>query len=758
MMNGHTGKLQGKQRLVKILLLVLSLLALFNSTLFALQETKPKHVLVLASHRPTSPIAYQWSWGILSVLEPGPPHGIKVDIEYLDMGRFNDDHYVRLLLDVYRYKYSKLKPDLIITTFNAALDMMLRYGAELFPGVPIVFSDVERSFLESRSMGPNTTGVLAYSTYKETLNLALNLHPDTRRVTVVSGAGISGGVRLKTAREVFKGYEDRVDFTYLVGLPMKGFLEKVTNLPGQTLVIYLPVLVDGAGKKFDAIEPLTLISQASSAPVYSCWEICLGHGVVGGYLNSHEMMGKAVAELGLRILKGETPAAIDPVQEPKFQYMFDWRQLKRWSIDENRLPPGSIVRFKEFTVWDQYRGPIIGVIALIVFQALIISYLLHQRQIRRRSEEKVMQTEQKYRTVADYTYDWEYWQNPDGSLQYVSPSCDRISGYSVQDFMDNPSLFQDIIVPEDRKVWDEHGCSVRNGMKSEGIQFRIQRPDGEIRWIEHVCQTIYDQEGNNEGVRASNRDITERESYKSETTRLQSELAHMDRVVTIGALTSALAHEINQPLAAMRSYAQAALRFLNSDHPDYVNVRKALHGIVDDNKRAAAVINQLRNLVKKETATGEKLDINSAINDVIGLIHSEIVLRNVSIRLDLHPIVPVVYGDSIQIQQVLINLLTNALDALDGQPSEARTITISTRTENSNDIIISISDSGEGIPPDKIQAIFAPFHTTKPKGLGLGLSICKTIIEAHGGKIWADNNPEGGVIFSLILPTGSQSK
>jgi C4-dicarboxylate-specific signal transduction histidine kinase len=121
----------------------------------------------------------------------------------------------------------------------------------------------------------------------------------------------------------------------------------------------------------------------------------------------------------------------------------------------------------------------------------------------------------------------------------------------------------------------------------------------------------------------------------------------MDRVVTIGALTSALAHEINQPLAAMRSYAQAALRFLNSDHPDYVNVRKALHGIVDDNKRAAAVINQLRNLVKKETATGEKLDINSAINDVIGLIHSEIVLRNVSIRLDLHPIVPVVYGDSI---------------------------------------------------------------------------------------------------------------
>jgi C4-dicarboxylate-specific signal transduction histidine kinase len=295
-------------------------------------------------------------------------------------------------------------------------------------------------------------------------------------------------------------------------------------------------------------------------------------------------------------------------------------------------------------------------------------------------------------------------------------------------------------------------------MKSQEIQFRIQRPDGEIRWIEHACQPVFDRQENNQGVRASNRDITEREFYRSETHQLQSELSHMDRIVTVSALTSALAHEINQPLAAMRSYAQAALRFMDKDKPEYDSVRKALHGIVDDNKRAAAVINQLRNLVKKETATWETLDINSIINDVISLINSEIVLRNASIRLDLHPIVPVVYGDSIQIQQVLINLLTNALDALDDQPVEARTITIFTRPENSDRTVVSVSDTGRGIPPDKIQAIFDPFHTTKPKGIGLGLSICKTIIEAHGGKIWADNNPEGGAIFSLILLTGSQSK
>ena len=227
----------------------------------------------------------------------------------------------------------------------------------------------------------------------------------------------------------------------------------------------------------------------------------------------------------------------------------------------------------------------------------------------------------------------------------------------------------------------------------------------------------------------------------------------MDRIVTISALTSALAHEINQPLAAMRSYAQAALRFMDKDQPEYDSVRKALQGIVADNKRAAAVVNRLRDLVKKGKAHREMLDINSIINDVIGLINSEIVLRNASITLDLHPIVPVVHGDSIQIQQVLLNLLTNALDALDNQPFEARTIAVSTRPENSNGAIISISDSGGGIPADKIQAIFAPFHTTKPRGVGLGLAICKSIIEAHGGKIWAANNPEGGAIFSFILPS-----
>ncbi len=384
--------------------------------------------------------------------------------------------------------------------------------------------------------------------------------------------------------------------------------------------------------------------------------------------------------------------------------------------------------------------------------------LLREMEERELTDEKLRLAERKYRTIANYTYDWEYWVHVDGSFNYVSRSCKRISGYTAQDFINKPSLFREIIVPEDRGIWDQHYSDSRAELDGGELQFRIQRQDGEIRWIEHVCQSVFDDQGNYQGVRGSNRDITQRQFYKTKTDQLQSELAHMDRIVSINALASALAHEINQPLAAMRSYAQAALRFMDRDQPEYNSVRKALQGIVADNKRAAAVINRLRTLAKKGAMRWEPIEINSIIKDVMSLVSSEIILRNASITLDIHPSVPVVQGDSIQIQQVLINLLTNALDATDGQPIDVRTITISTEFENSTGIIVSISDSGEGIALDTFETLFSPFHTTKSTGMGLGLSVCKSIIEAHGGKIWAENKPDGGAIFSITLPVGRQVK
>ncbi len=716
------------------------------------QQTEPKRVLVLFSFRPTLPVASEWDRSIRSVFRANTSHRIEIHIEHLDLTHFEENRHIQLLLDVYRYKYSKQKPDLIIPVFNSAVDLVLKHGPDLFPGVPIVFGGIEDEFIENLSLGPNITGYLRDNDYTATLELALQLHPNTRQVVVFAGADPVGRKWSKTARKAFQEYEDRFDFSYLIGLPMEVLFEKLANLPAQTVIMALPFLKDGSGKDFIFNDVLSQITTVANAPIYTFWDVCIGTGIVGGYLSSFEKEAKAVARLALRVLNGEDPADIPVTRAPMFSYMFDWRQLKRWSIPAHKLPPDSIVKFKELTVWNRYKAQIISAIALALFQALLISYLLYQRRIHRLTEEKLLQTEQKYRTVADYTYDWEYWQNYDGSLQYVSPSCERICGFTSQDFMKNPSLLQDIIVPDDKESWDEHRRSLKKETKSAGIQFRIRRQDGEIRWIEHACQPVYDDQGNPSGLRASNRDITERKNYETETLQLQSELAHIGMVSTIGTLTSALAHEINQPLAAMRSYAQAALRFLDADQPDYHNLRKALQGIVADNKRASSVINHLRSLIKKEKHRVESFDVNSLIERVVFLLNSEIILRNAEVKLNLHPNAPTFYGDSVQIQQVIINLLTNALDAIDNQPLGRRHIALFTKTEKPGDIIVSVSDSGGGIDPDKMGEIFNPFYTMKSHGMGLGLAICQSIIEMHGGQLDCENNPGGGATFSFTLP------
>lgn len=741
----------------KVLLTFLILLLFLNSPALGSQQSKRKKILVLFSFRPTLPVTSQWDKGIRSVLENQKAINPIINIEHVDLTHFGNEKHIELLCKLYRHKYSNPKPDLIIPVLNSSVDLMFKYGETLFPGVPIVFAGVESQFINSRKLRSNITGQLIDIDYEGTLELAVNLHKDTRNVVIVAGSGPVVQKWVANCQKAYKTYEKSYDFTFLTGLSMETLLERVEKLPPKTIVISLPVLVDGAGKEFVGNESLALISQASTAPIYTFWDASVGAGMVGGHVVSFEKEGNAVAELGLRVLKGEKPQNIPISQTNKFSYLFDWRQLKRWSIPEHSLPAGSMVMFKERSGWDQHKWKIIGVFLMVFLQTLAIFFLLYQRRARRQAEKEVMLAKQKYRTVADHTFDWEYWENPDGTLQYVSPSCKRISGHGNQAFMERPSLLQDLILPEDQKVWNTHTCGLQKGKKTEAIQFRIQRPDGKISWVEHVCQKVSDRLGNDQGVRSSNRDVTEREFYKTETRQLKAELAHMDRVVTISALTAALAHEINQPLTAMRSYAQAALRFMKMDPPEYPPVNKALQGIVADNKRASEVINRLRTLVKKGSTHWESIEMNSVIKEVLAFINSEIIIRNASITLDLRPDLPMIHGDSIQIQQVLINLVTNALDEMDNQPNGLPTITISTRPDNPKGVLVSVSDSGRGIPGDKKTLVFEPFHTTKTKGIGLGLAICKTIINSHGGEIWCDNNAKGGAIFSIILPADNRS-
>jgi len=741
-----------KTRFKEVCILSIMIVFCISVTSLQSQEKKEKSILILYSLSQSYPAVVQWDTGIRSEFNAHLDFKIKINTEYLDLSRYNEPDYIKKIRDVFDYKYGDDQPDLIITVLEQALDFVLSHRDTLFPEVPIILAGIETNSIKNRDLDKKTASVSQRSNaYKETLDLALSLHKDTHNAVIVAGEGYLEKMWLEAARETFQHYESLLNFTYLQGLSIPELQNEVENLPDNSLIFYFPVLEDKAGRKYVATEVLSSISKLSSRPIYSFWEVFLGYGIVGGYLENFQIQAQETARLGINILQGKWPENTSR-QIQSLEYIFDDRQLNRWSITESKLPAGSEIRFKEYSFLEKYFYRIVLISALVLGQSLIIGYLVIMRRRSRQIQEALKIAEQKYRTVADYTYDWEYWLNPDGSVHWISPSSKRISGYGSEEIINNPSLIYDMILPDDKKVWEDHHCSEVKKNERSKIKYRIQTAQGEIKWIEHTCQPVYDNNENNLGIRANNRDITERELYKSQTSALQSELTHMERVNTISTLSYSLAHEINQPLTSIRSYAQAALRFMNKGRSEEENIRKALLGIVADNKRATSIINQLRDLVKKEAVQIEEVDINSILKEVLNLINSEIIMKNTSIKLNLDPSVPDVNGDAIQLQQVLLNLITNSLDEMEECRTDHRVITISSRVENSTGLSISIVDSGSGIPEDKLEEIFQPFHSTKPKGLGLGLAISKLIIESHNGKIWAENNPGMGAKFVIFLP------
>jgi C4-dicarboxylate-specific signal transduction histidine kinase len=245
--------------------------------------------------------------------------------------------------------------------------------------------------------------------------------------------------------------------------------------------------------------------------------------------------------------------------------------------------------------------------------------------------------------------------------------------------------------------------------------------------------------------------VLERRRAEIEAFHARRELLRLERLSRMGELTASLAHELNQPLAAILSNAQAALRFLQSDKVNLEEFREILHDIIQDDHRAGNVIRSLRSMMKREEAERNPIILNSVLNDVTQFLHTESIFRNVHIDTEFDESLPPVLGDKIQLQQVALNLIVNAADAMSQNPPEHRKIILRTQVKDDR-IRVTIRDFGPGIDQGDLNRIFQPFFTTKRTGLGMGLAVSQTIVEAHGGYIWAENHPDGGAAFFIELP------
>ena len=295
--------------------------------------------------------------------------------------------------------------------------------------------------------------------------------------------------------------------------------------------------------------------------------------------------------------------------------------------------------------------------------------------------------------------------------------------------------------------------ALKGSVAAYEVEHRVRRPSGDWIWI-HTRGEVVERDATGRAARMAgvNEDITLRKLADEQAEQRRTELAHLSRVAMLGELSGALAHELNQPLTAILSNAQAAQRFLAAGAQNIGEVREILDDIVEDDKRAGAVIRGLRVLLKKEEVAHHRIDLNGIALDVLRLIRSDLLNRNVRWSTDLCSGLPAVLGDGIQLQQVLLNLVMNACDAVADNLGDDRRLEVRTARGEDGSVIASVSDRGRGIPPQDLERIFEPFVTTKSNGMGLGLSVCRTIVDAHGGRIWAVNNAASGVTVSVALP------
>jgi C4-dicarboxylate-specific signal transduction histidine kinase len=315
----------------------------------------------------------------------------------------------------------------------------------------------------------------------------------------------------------------------------------------------------------------------------------------------------------------------------------------------------------------------------------------------------------------------------------------------------------DAIHPDDRHA---ARVAIRLAAFSDHVidaEFRIVRRDGQVHWIRARARADRNERGQKVKISGSFTDITSQKAAESEVVQQRNDLAHLMRVSTLGELSGSIAHELTQPLTAILSNAQAARLLMAEDEPDFAEVTAALDDIISETNRAGDVIQHLRKMLKKGEVKLEPVDFNELIASTLQLLNSELVARRIKCYCELAKTLPPMSGDPVQLQQVLLNLILNAVEAMNEVSFSRRMVAIRTEAIEGGRISIGISDRGTGLMPAHEERIFQPFFTTKERGLGLGLAICSSIIKLHGGTLNLQNNPKEGATATLVIP-GEQSR
>jgi two-component system sensor kinase FixL len=374
--------------------------------------------------------------------------------------------------------------------------------------------------------------------------------------------------------------------------------------------------------------------------------------------------------------------------------------------------------------------------------------------LRKLADERLRRNESELRLAQEIANLGNYVVHLDQSgPEHLSPQLLSILGIgATEESLPLTALLERRVHPADRDELDEAFRGLDSPENSFNCEYRIVLEDGSTRQLHHIAQVTRDAQGTALKHSGTIHDVTDRRATEDEARQLQERLTHFSRLSTMGEMAAGLAHEINQPLTAIATYAQACLRFMRAPNRDDADVFQALEQINAQALRAGEVIRRLRNFVKNREVKREPVDCNRLLDDLRTLAETDARLHNVRLRIDAQPSLPTVYADPIQLQQVVLNLVRNAIDAMAEAPASRREVLLSTRQLPEGEIEIIVADHGSGLAPEAAEHLFNPFFTTKSGGTGLGLAISRSIVRAHGGRLWHTPNEGTGARFHFTLP------
>jgi PAS domain S-box-containing protein len=383
-------------------------------------------------------------------------------------------------------------------------------------------------------------------------------------------------------------------------------------------------------------------------------------------------------------------------------------------------------------------------------QGTLVSAAVRDVTERMRSQEALRRSESYLAEAQKLTHTGSWvWEVAERRASHLSEEWYRVYGFDPKEGMSAWDKRLERIHPDDCDGRQQAIDRAINEKSDYEVEYRILLPGGAVRYLRSVGHPVLNASGDLVQFVGSSTDITERKQAEEALRRTQADLAHINRVSMMGELAASLAHELKQPIAAALTDAKTCVRWLRRDTPDVAEGCEAASRMIKDATRAAEVIDRVRSLYKRDTSDRELLDINEIIREMTVLLHDKANRTSVSIRTELDPGLPRITADRVQLQQVLMNVLLNGIEATKGANGE---LTITSKRTNEGQLLISVSDSGIGLPIGEGDRIFDAFFTTKAQGTGMGLSISRRIIESHGGRLWASGNTGGGATFQFTLP------